>query len=267
MINQVISALFTGWTLTLRSIRLEIREHVLGYAWTLITPMLYAFCYIFIKRELAGSAETHSTSAGWDALRAFSGITLVQCWMHVVQEMAAMVRSQKNMLKGLNVGPTPFVFAIIFESIFTVVIRSILIIVAVPLLGLPLPSTIEAWIWFLISVAVIQLTAAAIGLLLAPWATLYGDIAKALSAINLPLVLISPIFYPAVQRVDSPLYWINLVNPIASPLAVLADCLAGKPWSMYSLSLLAWGGLALTVIAWSIGKLQYQVPILLERMG
>ena len=106
-----------------------------------------------------------------------------------------------------------------------------------------------------------------VGLLLAPWASLYGDVRKALSSISLPLILISPIFYPAAERTGSVLYWLNLVNPVASPLAVLSDALQGKLWSLYSIPLLVWGGLSVALLLWSLMQLRRQVPILLERMG
>ena len=257
----------SGWTLALRSIRIQMREHLLGYAWTLIIPMLYAVCYIFIKKEITGDISHNEVEVGWDVLRAFTGITLFQCWMQIVQDMTNIIRRHRGMLRGLDVGPSPFVLAIMFEGMIALAIRVILIIAAIPVLGLPFPLDFLSWLWFAVSLLVLHLSASVIGLILAPWATLYKDVNKALQSINLPLILISPIFYAATQSKDSMLYWLNMVNPLASPLAVLADALQGKTWSLYSIPLLVLGVLSATLLLWSLAQLRRQVPILLERLG
>ncbi len=267
VISKLTAEVNAGWMLALRSIHIQILEHALGYAWTLIIPMLYAICYIFIKRELTGSAAIQGAEAGWDILRAFAGIMLFQCWMQVVQDMSDMIRRQRGMLRSFNVGPTPFVLAIAFEGVIALVVRAILIVAAIPVLGLEFPYGLSVWLWCAACLIVLLLSAMMVGLLLAPWAVLYGDVRKALSSTSLPLILISPIFYPAVERTGSVLYWLNLVNPVASPLAVLADALRGKEWSLYSIPMLVWGGLAVALLGWSLMQLRRQVPILLERMG
>jgi ABC-type polysaccharide/polyol phosphate export permease len=255
-----------GWILALRNIRIQILEHALGYAWTLIIPMLYAACYFFIKRELKG-ADMSGSEAGWDVLRAFSGIMIVQSWMLLVVSMAGMIRHHKGMLRGLNISTISFVLAIAFEGVIAIAIRAILIIAAIPILGLDLPDELSAWLWFAVCLIMLYLSAIMVGLFLAPWATLYSDIFKGISSMRLPLILISPIFYPAIERTDSALYLLNLVNPIASPLAVLANTLRGEELSLYLMPMLVWGGLSVVLFVWSLKKLRCQVPILLERMG
>lgn len=267
MTRKAIQTINAGLTLAIRSIGIQIREHLLGYAWTLIIPMLYAFCYIFIKRELVGDATSDLADSGWDIVRAFAGITLFQFWMQVVQDMSEMVRRQRGMLRGLDIGPTPFALAIVFEGFVALAVRMVLIILAIPVLGLEFPAMIYSWLWFFASLLVLLLTATAIGLVLAPWAALYGDVRKALRSLNLPLILVSPIFYPAVERGTSKLYYVNIVNPLAPPLAVIADVLHGKTGSIYSIPLLAWGGLSLVLVIWGLLQLRRQVPVLLERLG
>lgn len=246
---------------------MQVRDHALGYAWALIIPMLYAACYIFIKRELTGSSGEPTAEASWDVLRAFTGITLLQCWMQMVQEISDFIRRQRGLLRGLNIGPAPFVLAIVLEGIIAIVIRAILIVAAIPVLGLAFPSDILLWLWFLACLLALLVSATTIGLLLAPWAVLYADVRKALSSISLPLILASPIFYPALEQSDSTLYWLNVFNPLASPLAVISNVLQGKDCSVYMLPMLISSGLSLMILIWSLVLLRRQVPILLERMG
>ncbi len=265
--NNFRATVSSGWTLAWRNIRMQVREHLLGYAWVLLIPMMYAVCYVFIKRELMGNASLEGAEAGWDTLRAFTGITLFQFWIQLVQGMSELVRKQKGMLRGLNIGATPFVLAIVFESALALLIRSLLIIIAIPLLGLSFPQSIISWVLFIGSLFALQLTAISIGLILLPWSALYADVRKALSSITLPMLLISPVFYPAVKDTNSWLYWVNCFNPVASPLAVLADAFQTGTYGLYLMPMMIWSALALLLICWSLLKLRRQVPILLERVG
>ena len=264
--KQIIDTTNTGWALALRNIRIQMREHVLGYAWTLIIPMLYAICYIFIKRELTVGSYMQSIELSWGVLRAFAGIMLFQFWIQVLQDMSEMIRRQRSMLRGLNISPAPFVLAIFFEGMVALTIRMLLIIIAIPVLGLNLPSTFMAWTWFLTCSLMLHLSAIAIGLLLAPWSALFADVRRALRSVGMPLVLISPIFYPAVDHSSSLMYWVNVINPLAPPLAVMADALQGKAWPFYLVPMLVWSILLIVILLLSLRQLRIQLPILLERM-
>jgi ABC-type polysaccharide/polyol phosphate export permease len=256
----------SGFTLAVRSIRIQIRQHALGYAWALIIPVLYAACYIFIKRELSGHGSAQTVDGAWDVLRAFAGITLFQCWMQIVQDMSAFIRTHRGLLRGIDVGPIPFFLAVVFEGVIALAIRSLLIIIAIPILGLPFPIDILSWIWFFFSLLALLISAATVGLLLAPWSVLYADVRKALTSISLPMILISPIFYPAVEQQAGALYWLNIFNPIASPLAVIS-CALRETYSIYMLPMVLFTVGALMILCWSLKLLGRQVPILLERMG
>lgn len=262
MIGKTMNA---SLALARRSITMQIKQHALGYAWTLIIPMLYAGCYIFIKQQLNGGAA-HTVEGSWDVVRAFAGITLFQCWMHQVQETSDFIRRNRGLLKGMSVGPVPFVLAIAFEGVIALFVRVILIVVAVPVLGLSLPGGLSAWLGFFLALIALLLSATVAGLFLAPWAVLYADVRKGLSSISLPMILISPIFYAAIEQTTGALFWVNVFNPIAAPLAVIARSLRGEE-SVYMLPMLISMGLAALLLSALLRSLSRQVPILLERMG
>jgi ABC-type polysaccharide/polyol phosphate export permease len=267
MITKLLADLRTGYALGLRNIRVQAKQHALGYSWAIIVPTLYAVCFIFIKRELAGGAASNTGEEAWAILRAFTGIALFQFWLQLVQEMADFIRRQRGMLRGLSVGPTPFVIAIIFEGILALAIRVALIMLAIPILGLPFPDELAPWALFTSALITLLLSGASIGMALAPWAALYSDIRKALVSLGMPLILISPIFYEAVERTDSALYWVNLVNPLASPLATIADALQGNSWSFYAMPMFYWSLFSFAVLLLCLKQLRYQIPIVLERVA
>lgn len=256
----------SGIALARRSISIEIKQHALGYAWALITPMLYAACYIFIKSHLNGSSVAEGVGGKWDILRAFAGVTIFQWWMHTIQEMSEFIRKNKGLLRGINVGPIPFVLAVVFEGMIGLLIRVALILIAIPVLGLSYPGGLSSWLWILGSLVALLISALGIGTLLAPWSALYADVRKGLSSVNLPIILISPVFYPALEQSSGALFWLNCINPLAGPLAITARSLQDLQ-SVYMLPLLISTAVFLTLSVWSLRLLHRQVPILLERMG
>ncbi|KTB58729.1 ABC transporter permease [Pseudomonas syringae] len=256
----------SGVALAKRSISIQIKQHALGYAWALITPMLYAACYIFIKSQLNGDSSSHTTEGNWDVLRAFAGVTIFQWWMSIIQEMSDFMRKNKGLLRGVNVGPIPFVLAVLFEGVIGLLIRVALILIAIPALGLSFPSVLSSWLWIMIALIALLVSAVTIGALLAPWSTLYADVRKGLSSVSLPVILISPIFYPALEQSSGSLFWLNCINPLAAPLAILARSLHDLP-SVYMLPLLISTAVLGALLIWSLKLLHRQVPILLERLG
>lgn len=255
----------TGWALAASGIRLQTRKHLLGYSWEILTPVLYAVCYLVVKRGISGSApsDDHHMLA---VLRTFMGVTLLQCWFQLLQEMSDLIRKRKSLLRGLNISEQPLVLAVIFEAAFGLSIRFVTVLLAILFLGLGFPPDAISWTWTLLSLFGLLLSAAALGLLLAPWAALYPDVGKAIGSLNLPLVLLSPVFYPATQQTDSLLYWINCVNPVAPVLATLMDAVTGA-WPTYAPALIVWTVLSVVILVFSARQLRVQVPILLERLG
>jgi ABC-type polysaccharide/polyol phosphate export permease len=262
---EVLSHLRTGWALAGNNIRLQTRKHLLGYSWAIFTPVIYAACFLIVKRGLSGGQEADADHLV-SVLRAFIGVTLLQMWFQLLQETSGLIRQRKSLLRGMNISEFPLVLAVLFEAAFGLLLRVLTIALAIVFLGLPFPPTAMAWLWIAVALVCLPLTAAAIGLFLAPWSALYPDVGKAISTLNLPLLLLSPVFYAATTHTDTLLFWINCINPLASPLATLMDALAGRD-PLYWPALLVWVLLSLVLLLTSLRQLKAQVPILLERLG
>ena len=254
-----------GWALAASNIRLQTRKHLLGYSWAIFTPVIYAVCFLIVKRGLSGNAapdEDHLLAV----LRAFMGVTLLQIWFQLLQETSGLIRQRRSLLRGMNISEQPLVLAVLLESIFGLMIRFVTVMLAVAFLGLQFPPDIQSWGWMAVALCALLLTAAAIGLLLAPWAALYPDVGKAIRTLNLPLMLLSPVFYAATTQTDTALFWINCFNPVAPVLATLMDAMAGHA-PVYAVPLLSWVALSAVLLIVSVRHFKNQVPILLERLG
>lgn len=265
MIPRILNHIKAGWFLGMNKIRLQTKEHALGYGWAILTPVIYAVFFIIVKQSIVEQAFDEITKS-WDILRAFLGVSLFQAWVQLVQEMSELVRSKRSLLQGMFLSEKPLVFAVVFEACFGLAIRVATIIGAVFFLGLAFPENFSAWGWLLISLIVLLVSATAIGLALAPWAALYPDVGKSIRSMNMPLLLLSPIFYSATTQVGSVLFVINCVNPLAPILATILDALEGNvPFYRYILCL--WLVLGGGIGFFAVRQLQKQIPILLERMG
>ncbi len=260
------STLSAGWTLGARAIRIQIAGHILGYAWNFIIPAIYALCYIYVRQAVLGNKAEIAIQDWWDIIRVFSGLTLFQSWYQTLQDTSAFITTNRGMLRGMSVGVLPFVIAIAIESSLAMLIRLLTIFVAIFFLGVEFSITAQMIAWVSLCFFSLLTSAIAIGLVLSPWATLFADVRKALQSFSLPIVLVTPIFYPPVFDPDFLVYWIQIANPLAPPLIVLQQAISGSE-VIFADTLAIWTLAVVVIMCASALHIQKQVPILLERMG
>lgn len=256
-----------GWVLAQRNIGIQMRDHALGYGWTFLVPALYALGFVYLKREFLADATASHGNPRWELVAAFCGVMLVQFWLTLVQDMADVVGRNRALMRGLSMGPAPFIIAVALEGLVSLGIRMALILVVLVLLGHTLPGQPVSWLVMAAGLLALQLTAYALGLFLAPWSALYPDIRKALQTLALPLILVTPIFYPQATDPQRALYWLHLINPLSAPFTAIHAGLQDLPATAPLLPLANWSLLGLIVMAWSTSQLRWQVPVLLERIG
>lgn len=254
-----------GWALAFSNVRLQTRKHLLGYSWVILTPVIYAVCFILVKQGITSHSVVNADH--WhDVLRTFIGVSLIQLWMQLLQDIANFVRQRRSLLRGMNVSEKPLILAVVFEAVFGLMIRVVTIVLAILFLGVAFPDSWAGWSWCILSLFSLVISAIAVGLLLAPWSALYPDVGKAIRSVNLPFVLLSPVFYPATTQSETILYWINCINPVASVLATLMDAVLGRT-PFYATPLVIWLSLGVLLALWGSNQLKRQIPILLERLG
>jgi ABC-type polysaccharide/polyol phosphate export permease len=263
--SEAWSALLTALALAGSSIRSQARKHLLGYSWAIFSPVIYAACFLVVKRGI-GQSEVPDVEHSLSILRAFVGVTMMQAWIQLLQEMSGLIRRNKSLLRGMNISEKPLVLAVLLEALFGLGIRSLTVLLALAFLGLKLPAGYLDWVWIAVSLLVLLVSSAALGFILAPWAALYPDVKKAISSATLPLMLLSPVFYVATTQTDSVLFWVNCINPVAPILATLMDAFSGQA-PFYKVPLLLWLGMGSVLLVLAMGKLKRQIPILLERLG
>lgn len=256
--------LATALVLALNSLRSKARKRVLGYSWEFLSPVIYAVCFLLVKTSISTSSnqtEDHLISV----LRAFMGITLMQAWVQMLQQIAGFIPHYRGLLRGMTISEKPLILSLVFEQAFGLAIRFLMVVIAFLVLGPALPSTWGSWGWIAVTLMGLVLSAVALGLIIAPWAALYPDFGMAIRSAMLPLILLSPVFYAATREPSLPLFWLNCGNPMASVLATLMDALLGEP-PFYRYVLLGWLAFSAGLLTFGFRKLKSQIPILLERL-
>ena len=266
MMNLALQQVAIGWALAINKVKMQTKEHIIGYGWAILTPVIYAVCFIFVKQGITGGQFANDQAHWMDVLRAFMGISLIQLWFQLLREISDLVRRRRSLLRGMTISEKPLILAVIFESSIGLFIRVILIALAVLILHLSLPGTIAGWAWCILCLCTLLFSATAIGLILAPWAALYPDVGEGIRSITMPMIMISPVFYPATNQVDTALFWLNCLNPMAPVIATLVDILESKK-PFYEYALIIWFSLSVILAIWASRKLKKQIPILLERLG
>jgi lipopolysaccharide transport system permease protein len=242
-----------------------VRENLLGLLWLFLTPLLYSVFFLLVKSSISGE-NVSSNELRMSAFNAFIGLLLLQLWFQVIQETANIIRKNKNSLRSLNVSVTPFLLAVLIEAIVYLLIRIVIILLAFLIFDIDRSlSGMNVAILTLVGFSYI-LTCLFIGLLLAPWATLFSDIRSFLSSALMPVALLSPIFYFPVNESGSFLFWVNHLVPFASIQAVISDLLF-RGETMYLLPLVIWSSVSFVGIFIFAALLKQQTPILLERLG
>lgn len=242
-----------------------IRENLLGLLWLILTPLLYSVFFLLVKNSIGGEEISHEELKS-SAFNAFIGLLLIQLWFQIVQDTANIVRKNRNTLRSLNINILPFILAISLEAMIYLLIRIVIIALALA----AFQPTMTPYNFGLVPLGIAALgfltTSLFIGLLLAPWATLFSDVRSFLTSALMPTALLSPIFYFPVTEQGSFLYWVNHILPFASIQSVISDMLF-KGETLYALPLVIWTGVSFIGALILALLIKHQTPILLERLG
>lgn len=263
---QLFNTFSVGASIAHKNFKKMVRENILGFLWIFITPIIYSIFFLLIKQSLGGESTEPGVLKD-SALNAFIGLILLQLWFQIIQDTTNIIRRNRGTLRALNINVYPFLAAVLIESIIHLCIRVLIITTALLIFDFSISSTAQQTI-YLFAICFITYISSAIfiGLLLAPWSSLFNDIRNMLSSALMPVALLSPIFYFPVNNAETFLYWINQIIPFAAILAVLSEILFGTS-ELYQTSLFCWcivsilGGVILAIM------LKHQTPILLERLG
>jgi lipopolysaccharide transport system permease protein len=247
-----------AWRLFMRDLKAQYRQTILGYVWAFLPPLVASATFIFLQSQGITNIEVKGIPY---AAFAMMGTLLWQVFVDAMQSPTQAFIAAKSMLVKINFPREAVLLGGLYMVIFNFLIRLVLVIAVMIWWQVPVDATV-----FFFPVAAAGLIAAgtAIGLLVVPVSSLYGDISRAIPIIAGFWMLLTPVVYP--PRTEGLAGWLATWNPV-SPLIITArETLTAQPLSMLGPFFIVFACSLLVIFLGLVG-FRIAMPHLIARMG
>ena len=245
-----------AWQLFQRKIQSQYRQSILGILWIFMPPLVTALGLTVLKQTSV--LNVGATPIPYPLYVALS-MTLWQTFIQNFTNTIGAARTAKAMLMKLNVPPEAFVVSTIAETVLNFLIQ------VIPLTFMFVWFKVGvSWTIILAPVAFIHMLmlATGMGLILAPFACLYGDVDKGIGFVNRFWIFITPVIYPQPREG----IWAILVaiNPVTPLLVTTRDLITtGDMTNISGFWIASAAALIATCCGWILYRLS--LPFLVER--
>ncbi len=200
-----------------RDLKSRYKDSALGFAWTLIRPLVQLAIYYFVLGKILGASRNIPEFAVY----VFAGLTLYGLFSEIVAAGTASIVSNAGLIKKIYLPREIYPLASVGAALFNFGVQLVVLLVATVL------QSGTAWIrpdllYFFPSTLVILIWATALALLLAAANVYLRDMQYLVEVLVLLLMWASPIVYSWQQVANAAPQWllnIYTANPIT--LAVL----------------------------------------------
>jgi lipopolysaccharide transport system permease protein len=241
MFGGVKNAPSQGWNLAARDIRIEYIHTKMGLFWAFIEPL--AIAGVFIALRSNGSLEVSGLNMPF-SLFAVSGILIWQTFFDSLMMSLTSLQRASGLIGNYSMPPESLMMAMVFRSLFLLVMRLPII------LGLAAAQGLLEWqnaLLFIAMSPICSLGGVALGLFLAPFTLVSGDLKLAVGVIGRPMLYLSGAVFPLTGG----LAIFKHGNPIALTIEDLRFCLLSPNLShVVPLLYVALGILVLSCMSW-----------------
>lgn len=247
-----------AWRLFIRNISARYRQSVLGIFWAFLPALLSGLVFVFLQAK--NVVNFGKVDIPYPVF-AIIGTTLWQIFSESINAPLNAVQSSKSMLAKINFPREALIVAALYEVLFSVAIKSVVILAIMFFFRMPLGPGL---FFSIPAITALILLGMALGLFLTPIGMLYTDIGSALAVFIQFWFFVTPVVYPPPQ--SFPYSLIATLNPV-SPLLVGARDLMTKGFIVDSLPFITIS--ACSVIGIFVSWIIYRVamPIIIERMS
>lgn len=247
-----------AWRLFLRNVRGMYRQTLLGLFWAFLPPIANTAVWIFLRQQGVFDTGEMAVNA---TLYILTGMILWQSFSDAIQMPLKTFHQNKSMISKLRFSREALVMLGLGEVLFNLAIRLLLLIPAFLWFGVA-PSW--AVLWAPLSILLIVLWAAGIGLLLMPIGSLYQDVGRFLQLAMPFWMIITPIIYVAPKSFPgSLLVWLNP----ASALLLFSRDLILVGGSRFFVPAILVGAVAVPTFLLGMIVFRISIPVLVERMS
>lgn len=246
------------WIIFLRDLKAQYRQSLMGYVWLFIPPLTTTLVWFFLNSQKIIRVETDIPYPMFVLI----GTTIWSSFVSLVQQPLQGFLSGKEVFMKLKVPPEAFIMASALRAVFELGIRVMLIIPLFILFQYTPPLTSLLFPFALFTVVILAL---ALGLLLIPIGSLYGDVGSAVASFIGLLMYTAPVVFP-VPEGDGLLALIMRYNPLTPGIALCRDLLVNGSFQ-WLVPALIYTGVSLVVGLLALAVLRVAMPHLVQRMG
>ena len=247
-----------AWRLFMRDLKAQYRQTILGYVWAFLPPLVASATFIFLQSQGITNIEVKGIPY---AAFAMMGTLLWQVFVDAMQSPTQAFIAAKSMLVKINFPREAVLIGGLYMVIFNFFIRLVLVIAVMVWWEVPVDATL---LFFPVAAVALIAAGTAIGLLVVPVSSLYGDISRAIPIIAGFWMLLTPVVYP--PRTEGLAGWLATWNPV-SPLIITArETLTAQPLSMLGPFFIVFA-CSLVVIFLGLIGFRIAMPHLIARMG
>ena len=259
MAADVWSGRYLAWRIFLRDLNARYRQTALGWLWIFIPPIVVAVGLTAANR--AEVIRVAATDIPYPVYVLFS-MTLWQTFSESLNAPLQAIYEFRAVLARINFQREALMLARLGDVLVSVCVRLVLVTVAFLWFGVSAPPSA---VLALPALFALIFCGFAIGLLLAPLATLYLDLAKSSTIVLGFWLFISPVLYPVPQGAGT-LATIVRWNPVTPLLVTVRELATGSPLTMLGGFLVV---AALSVAAIFVAWITYRLalPYVIERLS
>ncbi|MCH7960044.1 MAG: hypothetical protein IID08_07935 [Candidatus Hydrogenedentes bacterium] len=265
MLSGVVRSRYMGYRLFLRDLRAEYSRVAFGVFWDFVDPLVLGVIFYFLMQLRVINAGELSMPY---ALFVIYGLLLYRTFSESVTLSLDVMHRSRTILTQLRLPPEALLLAVLFRVLFNSTFR-----VAVMLaFSIALYSTAAAegqsalslvgFAKFLACYPLLILAGMSIGVFLAPFNVIYGDVGRATRILLFPLRYATPVLYAIPTAY--PFNWVNALNPVSAILSGLRSLATSNTISDVG-DLFARSGLfaVLFFVGWVLFHIS--IPVLAER--
>ncbi len=245
-----------AWQLFQRSLQSQYRQSIFGVLWIFIPPLVTALGLTLLRKT--NVLNVGDTPIAYPVYVALS-MTLWQTFIQTFNATMGAARSAKSMLMKLNVPPEAFIISKLAQILFNFLIQ----LIPIFFLFVWFKEGVS-WTIIIAPVAFIHLLllGTGMGLLLSPFACLYGDVNRGIGYVTKIWIFVTPVIYP--QPRDGIWAILVAINPVTPLLVTTRDLITtGDIANISGFWIASGAALSITFFGWIWYRLS--LPFLVER--
>lgn len=194
LVREVIGDLYRCreliWILFQRDLKAQFRQSLLGYVWLFLPPVMTTAVWLFLNSQKVISVESPNMPY---PLFVMIGSVVWQTFVKLLASPLQAFNAGKPVFMKLKVPPEAFIAAGTARAFFEFLVYALVLVPAFFVFQITPSWTIALLPLFLLALFTLG---TALGLLLIPIGSLYGDIAQAIPILMGFLMYMAPVVYP-----------------------------------------------------------------------